>query len=503
MDKLTAYINKSMGILSMYNGMLFGLVGIWAVAVVLALTGVLSYDPLAMAASLAVLVISTGLASWLIGALYGVRAHGPSSLITGFILALIFTPSLEPAMLATLGLVGVIAGASKYILVWKGRHIFNPVAVAAVVIGLTGLAGASWWVATPPLFLVILAVTIISLYKSKHYPLVLTFLAVATPLTVLYFVTNGVDLGDSFGLLLSWPLLFFAGIMLTEPLTLPPKKWQLYAEAVIVAVIFSIPFEIGDFRSNPAVALLVGNLFAAIVANRQAITLKLKERRALTPTTDEFIFTTPKPVAFEAGQYMELRLPLQKQDLRGERRSFSMTSIPGKKEVSFGIKFYDPSSSFKQSLRTMKKGESLQVSSVSGDFTLPKSLDEKLLFVAGGIGVTPFISHLKTNAVLSESRDITLVYAVSSADEVAYLTELAASNAKIIIVSPVKPVGMPASWVHVAAPRLTQEILADVVPDSAKRIGYVSGPPTFVQGMKRSLKHLAVRKVKTDYFVGY
>lgn len=500
MEKIRATINTAMGTLSMYNGLLFGLLGIWSAALLFSFLGVLPYSPLAMFVSLVVVTVSTGMSSWLIGALFGVRAHGASSLITGVILALIFTPTLQPLGLLTLGLVGLIAGASKYVLVYKGRHIFNPVAVGAVAIGLTGLGAASWWVATPPLTIFVLLVVAISLYKSKQYLLVGTFLAVAVPALLIYFAANGTDIPSGLVLLLSWPVLFFAGIMLTEPLTLPPKKWQVCTEAIIVAFLFAIPIKIGDFETNPAVALLVGNAFAAIVAHRRAITLTYKSRRALTPTTDELVFTPSNPVAFEAGQYMELGLALTKQDLRGERRSFSMTSVPNAPEVTFGVKFYEPSSAFKKQLKSLQEGDTVQVSMVSGEFVLPKDQNKKLLFVAGGIGVTPFISHLKT---LSRAQDAILVYVVKSAHEIAYIPELEASGIPVFVICPEKPASLPTGWTHVEADRLTGEIISQTIPDVRERMGYVSGPPTFVQTLKRSLKKLGVRKVKTDSFVGY
>lgn len=502
-EKISSYINKSLGNVSMYNGVLFGLISIWAVALLLSVTGVLSFSPVAMIASAAVLVVSVGLASWLIGALFGVRAHGPSSIITGLILALIFTPTIEPTGLLILALVGLIAGASKYVLTLRGRHIFNPAALAAVAIGLTGLAAASWWVATPPLTLIVLAIVLISIYKTKNYAIILTFLGVAVPLLLVYLALNGIDFVNSLMLLLSWPLLFFAGIMLTEPLTLPPRKWQMYVEAVIVAVLFVVPIKIGEFETNPAVALLVGNLFVAFVAGRRSLQLKFKERRALTPTTDEFVFETNTPTPFQPGQYMELNVPQAKQDLRGERRSFSITSLPNSKEVTFGIKFYEPSSTFKKTLRSLKPGTDIAVSNISGDFVLPKNVAEKLLFVAGGIGVTPFISQIKTMGAQDEKRDITLLYSISSAEELAYVEVLKKSGIRCVVISPEKPANLPSNWEYYQASRLDKEIVEKSVPDITERVGYVSGPPIFVQVTKKSLRSFGIRKVTSDYFVGY
>ena len=501
-DVIEQWINKQLGIISMYYGMLLGLVSIWLVALLLSFFGVLHFSPLAMVASLAVLVISVGLSSWLCGALFGIRAHGLSSMITGVILALIFTPTLEVGGLLVLALVGLIAGASKFVLAYKGRHIFNPAAIAAVLIGISGLGGASWWVATPALTWIVLATIVVSLYKSKQYEIFFTFLVVATSLLLIVFTVNNVTILDAVPLLLSWPLLFFAGVMLTEPLTLPPRKWQLYTEAVIVGILFAVPLQVGGYQMNPETALILGNVFAFVVAGRRAVALAFKERRSLTPTTDELVFTPSTPVNFTPGQYMELSLAHEKADFRGERRSFSITSLPEAKEVTFGIKFYEPSSSFKKKLRTLEKGAFVASSNLSGDFVLPVDSTKPLLFVAGGIGITPFISQIKSMQRDAQS-NVVLVYAVSNPNEIAYRQVLIDSGIKVIVITSERVSDLPKNWKQVKSARLDHQILFNVIPDVSTRYAYISGPSSFVSSTKRSLRKLKAKSIKTDYFVGY
>ncbi len=503
MEKIDRLVNKLLGIISMYYGMLLGLLSIWFVALVLSIFGQLHFNPLSMIVSLIVLVVSVGLSSWLCGALFGVRAYGLSSMITGVILALIFSPTLEIGGLLVLALIGLIAGASKYVLAYKGRHIFNPAAVAAVIIGLTGLGSATWWVATPALALIVLATIIVSLYKSKQYSIFFSFLVVAASLLVIVFVANGVSLADTPLLLLSWPLLFFGGVMLTEPLTLPPRKWQLYTEGIIVAVLFAIPLQVGGFQMNPETALIIGNIFAAVVAGRRAIALTFKERRKLTPTTDELVFVPSVPVQFTPGQYMELTLPHGKADLRGERRSFSLTSLPNTNEVTFGIKFYDPSSTFKKALKKLEPGVVLTTSNLSGDFVLPTDASKPLLFIAGGIGITPFISQLKAIKKNNQNRDVVLLYAVSDASEIAYKKVLTEAGITVVVFTKEPLKDLPKNWKQSKSARITEESIAQLVPDVSQRNAYISGPPSFVYVTKRALRSLKATAIKTDYFVGY
>ncbi len=499
--KFAEFINNLMRPFSMYKGLSLGLMGIWFVALILSFVGLLDFSPLAMVVSMLVLVLSTYLTSVLCGKLFGIKAYGESSLITGLILALIFFPATDVPQMVVLAFIGMIAGASKFIITWKGRHIFNPAAFAAVVIGLTGLGAAAWWVATPILTPIVLVAVSISLYKSKRFLLVGTFLAIAIPGILIQSLLFGATLGEGFILLLSYPLLFLAGIMLTEPLTLPPRKWQMYIVAAIVAVLFTIPIEIGSFQMTPALALLVGNIVAAIFAGRRLIELTFKKRRALTPTTDELIFAVNAPLNFVPGQSMEITVPHKKVDFRGSRRSFSMTSAPADKDISFGVKYYEPSSSFKKTLRSLKVGETINATQLSGDFVLPKDTAKPLLFIAGGIGITPFISQLKS--IKTGSRDVVLVYAVSSASEIAYKDELEKSGIRVIVVSKEKPHLLPKNWVYSQNSRINYDELTELVPELTTRYAYASGPTPFVQYAKFTLRKLGVRSVKSDYFAGY
>lgn len=496
-------VNKISSIFSMYKGMSFGLLGIWSVAFVLTFFGLIAFSPLAMVVSLIVVVGSVYGASYACGKLFGVHVHGESSLITGLILALIISPTLEIGGLVVLFFAGVIAGVSKFVIVHKGRHIFNPAALGAFVIAVTGLGAASWWVATPVLTPIVLMAILISLYKSHRFAVAGVFLAVAVPILLITFTLFGANLLESLMLLLSWPLLFVAGVMLTEPLTLPPRKWQMYVVAAVTGFLFAIPFNLYIVQMTPALALLVGNVVATLFAARESITLVLKKRTALTPTTEEFVFMPTKRISYTAGQYIEMQLPHKKTDFRGYRRSFSVTSSPNQKELSLGIKFYEPSSSFKSALRALPLGSHISATGYWGDFVLPKDPATPLLYVAGGIGITPFISHLKASDALKDLRNVTLVYSVSNPLEIAYKQFLIKAGINVIIVTEQEIEGLPNSWKHIKASRLNKQVIADAVSDASLRHAYISGPTPFVDVTKRALKALKAKSIKTDYFTGY
>jgi len=488
----------------MYRFILVILAALIVITLILLATGALDYSPLAIAASLVAFIVSVTGTTYLISRLIGVTAHLESSYITALILFFIFTPRATVPGVAALFLVGMIAAASKYLLAYRGRHIFNPAAVAAFIISFTGLTAASWWVATPSLAIPTLLGAGLILYKTRRLFIGLVFLSIAIPLTIIVTLSYGTSLVDAFPLLLSYPLLFFAGFMLSEPLTMAPQKWQQGIEAVIVGVLFAVPFSIGGFSTSLVLALLVGNAFAFAFRRQQAVRLTYASSSQLTPTTDEIVFTTPKNYKRSAGQYIEITLPHGSSDGRGIRRSFSVTSAPDDDEIRLGVKFYSPSSSFKKALRSLKKGDVLQATQISGEFTLPKDSSVPLLFIAGGIGITPFISHLLYLKSIGEKRDITLIYSASSAEEIAYLSQLETFDCKLVIIAKdAATLGVVSQTTAIENSRITEEIVKAHVDNLTERHVYISGPPPLIDGIKKSLKNLKAKRIKTDYFIGY
>jgi glycine betaine catabolism B len=496
-------MNAALRPVSMYKGILFGLVGIWLAAVALASFGALSITPLSLIVSGVVACGATLLGSLGASRLFSVHSQIDSSIITGLILTLIITPSLGVPNLVVLGFAGIVAGVSKYVIVWRGRHIFNPAALTAVVISLTGLGTVSWWVATPILTPLVALVGLMALYQTKRFAMAAIFLGISVPIVLIQLLSYGATLGQSFALLLSWPLIFIVGVMLVEPLTLPPRKWQVYLVAAVVAVLVALPFQIGPLAMTPALALLIGNALAAFLAHRRAVQLTFTGREQLTPTSYEFFFTPSQQLSFEPGQFIEISLPHRHTDLKGERRSFSITSAPGSKQLSLGIKFYQPSSSFKKAFLELKKGNKLQIIQRAGDFVLPKDSKKPLLFVAGGIGITPFISQLRSLQEKQQTRDIVVVYTMGSGEEFAYKKVLSSPTVKGVVVSPDQPKATPSHWHYLPGNRIDFDMLSEYIPNLDQRDVYISGPTPFVQSASFKLRQKGTQRIVTDYFVGY
>lgn len=155
----------------------------------------------------------------------------------------------------------------------------------------------------------------------------------------------------------------------------------------------------------------------------------------------------------------------------------------------------------------MKPGDKLFASHLSGDFTLSETKNEKLVFIAGGIGVTPFKSIVEHLIASKEKKDVVLLYACAKKEEFVY-QELFKNAEKEIDMKTIyvltRSENAPKNWTYPTG-RINEDMLGQVVPDFRERTFYLSGPNGMVQGYKEMLSSLRIPKsrVVTDYFPGF
>jgi ferredoxin-NADP reductase len=508
------WLDRITGTFTMYRLVLYSLIALFIETELLSIIGVISQKPLAILVS-GIVLVGFSYSNILFAAIFKVKPHGDSALITGLLLLFIMEPVDPTASGAWLQYVGLavaslIAQASKYLLAWRGRHVFNAAAVGAFVVTLIIPFDdfAAWWLASPWLLPVTLVLGFAVLYRTRRLLMGGVFVVLVFFLTfwIYGYGTAGYSLGQVLALpFTSFSTIFFAAFMLSEPLTLPPRLWQQLVESAVVAVIFTLPFAIGTFSTTtPQFALLVGNLLAFFAGQRRGVRLDFLGREKLTPTSWELSFRPQQPVAFRAGQYMEITIPHRGADSRGLRRIFSIASSPREDGViRFGLNTAEKSSSLKTALLRLEPGEIVTGTSVGGEFMLPRDLERPLLLVAGGIGITPFMSHLGDLEGATERRDVVVLYSASSADELAYSDRLKKLGVPVLVVAPTAPKPLPKQWTYLGPDALDADSLLKAVPDLASRAALVSGPPHFVHALRLALRKAGAHSVRTDFFTGY
>lgn len=218
-----------------------------------------------------------------------------------------------------------------------------------------------------------------------------------------------------------------------------------------------------------------------------------------------FWFKPERPVRYTAGQFTEINLPHDNPDDRGIKRWFTLSSSPTDDMVSITTKFAShQSSTFKQHLRELKPGTPLKLADPMGDFVLPKDPTIPLVFVAGGMGITPMHSMIKYLLETGEKRDIHLIYAVTEEDELAFVSEFKEYSEKYgMKFTPVvkQPVG---DWQGEIGSLSVDRIL-QLAPNDGRSLYYISGPEPMVENFFKEFQEKNVPKDRlvTDYFPGY
>lgn len=214
-----------------------------------------------------------------------------------------------------------------------------------------------------------------------------------------------------------------------------------------------------------------------------------------------FWFKPERPVRYLAGQFTEIHFPHEPADERGIRRWFTLSSSPTEDLVAITTRFASgEGSSFKKQLAALKPGSKLTLADPMGDFVLPKDPTVPLVFIAGGMGITPVRSMIKWLLDQNQQRNIHLVYAVSKVEDMAFEPLLAEYGLALtpIVSQP------PAGYQGEKGPLTSQRILELAAGDPNTLI-YLSGPEPMVETFFKELTTQGIpsERLVTDYFPGY
>lgn len=490
----------------MYRLVLYFLIGLLFLSVVFSFLGLLPYDPVFIVLESLFLFFFCGFINDLFAKFFNAPANVESAYITALILALIITPVKAVDDYMFLALASILAMASKYIIAINKKHIFNPVAVAVVITSFVFNQSASWWVGNLYLLPFVAVGGYLIVRKTQRENLAAIFL-MTTILTISFFSllrgSNILMVLDK--VVLHTALFFFASIMITEPLTMPPTYSLQILYGIILGIVYSPDIHILSIYSTPELTLLVGNLYSYLVSPKEKLFLKIKEKIRLSVDIFDFVFPLEKRLSFVPGQYMEWTLAHQKPDSRGNRRYFTLASSPTEDNVRLGVRFYNPSSSYKKALLNISPDEIIVAAQIAGNFTLPVDKQKKLVFMAGGIGITPFRSMIKYLIDQNERRDIIIVYSNKYQSEIVYKDVFDEAQIKFdikTVYALTDTTQLPMGWSGQIG-RINPQMIQKEVPDFMERIFYLSGPHSMVKGFEEVLLQMGVTQIKTDFFPGF
>lgn len=486
----------------MYRVVLYVLTAIAVWAFALSLVGVLAIAPLSLVLSLLLIVGVVMLTHALCAAVTKAPANIESSYITAFILFLIITPPTSPRDAIAVAAIAALAILLKYAVVFRKRHLFNPAALAIFVAGLFGFIGAEWWVGSRYLLPVVVLGGAAIAMKTRREGMILAYIALSAAIVSLWFANVAPIPETLMRHFLSWPTIFFATVMLTEPLSLPATRRMQYAYAGIAAILGSIPFSFGVVHGTPELSLLAANLFTFFVDRPERSELLYVGRTEVGKDTFEYRFRTAHALHYTPGQYMEWTLPHEVPDTRGIRRYFTISAAPGTEYVSFAVRHLPTQSTWKKSLAALPAGSIMFATQRAGDFTLrPGALQH--VWIAGGIGITPFMSMLRDARAHSASLHATLFYCNKTEGDIAFSDELAhAGEAGVSTVHVIAE--KPTSGIECETGFVTREMIERRVSGWQAAVFYLSGPPGMVASYEKLLAEMGVpsNRIITDYFPG-
>ena len=202
-----------------------------------------------------------------------------------------------------------------------------------------------------------------------------------------------------------------------------------------------------------------------------------------------FKFSYEDSFSWLAGQ--SIRLELETDYLADERR-FTISSAPSEKQISITTKLSD--SNFKRALAKLKSGDEIKAYGLEGDFIWPDGAAHLPIFLANGLGITPFRSMLAERASLKQPLKASLIYSHQPGLAV-FKPELEAWQKSY-----------PELEVeYLSDRRLTADLTRQLVPEILISPLYISGSSEFVNDLSKNLiKNYMVKSenIKLDEFTG-
>lgn len=234
--------------------------------------------------------------------------------------------------------------------------------------------------------------------------------------------------------------------------------------------------------------------------------LKLTGREIVADGIVAFRFAKPAGFTYSAGQNVALTLLDAPQfDAKGRSRTLTLASAPGDSELMVATRI--SGSAFKRELEALPIGGVVRITGPNGDMTLHADSARPAVFLAGGIGITPFLAMARDAARRKLPHRITLFYSNRQAKDAAFLDELRQleqANPNFRLVATITDPDPKQPWPGETG-RITGETLRRHLPDARAPIYFFAGPPAMTKAMRDALGKIGVAEsnMRCEEFYGY
>jgi len=243
------------------------------------------------------------------------------------------------------------------------------------------------------------------------------------------------------------------------------------------------------------------------VKNPSNYIVKLQNRYEVADRTMAFQFARPAGFTFKAGQFMEITLMNPPEtDPEGNVRTFSIASAPHEEMLMIATRLRG--SAFKHVLKTIPLHSEVSIDGPFGNFHLHNNSARPAVFLAGGIGVTPFRSIIVRAATEALPHRIVLFYSNRRPEDAPFLDELLQlqkDNKNYKVVATMTDMARSKlNWAgetgHIDSAMLERHLQGITSP-----IYYIAGPPGMVSGLHSMLNAAGIDDDDIQYeeFAGY
>lgn len=233
----------------------------------------------------------------------------------------------------------------------------------------------------------------------------------------------------------------------------------------------------------------------------------LMSRQDVAQGTTAFCFSKPGDFVFKPGQAIDLILPNpDSPDGEGERHTFSIVSAPFQDKLCVTTRMRD--SAYKQRLKLLAGGAPVKIDGPFGSLILHNKASRAGVLIAGGIGITPFMSMLRHAAYEALPQQLLLLYSNRRPEDAAFLSELQQlekENTRFHMLATMTQMAKSSQPWTGETGMFDANMLKRAISDLPDPVVYLAGPPEMVAAIRQVLSGAGIDDddIRTEEFYGY